>query len=145
VPTTTRLTDPAALDEFCLTYLAAVNSNDPERTTALLTEDVVWYDVALTEPLHGRAAVAAFLGGIYDVVSGLRVVEPDPPHRSVSQDGTAVAWGWVTLGTMVVPDSGGQTRELDLPGVDLWRVREDGLISEYRGYYDLKLMGLPEG
>jgi ketosteroid isomerase-like protein len=136
--TSISLTDAAALEDVCLGYMAAVNRG-PDSVAAMCTEDIVWYDVALKQPLRGREAVRQFLAGMYEAISGLRVVEPDPPHRTISPDGTAVAWEWRTLGTMMTPDGG--TREIDLPGVDLWRLR-DGLLCEYRGYYDLSVLGM---
>ena len=44
-------------------FIAAWNSHDPDRALALLSEDVVWRDVASPEPMRGKAAIRPYLQG----------------------------------------------------------------------------------
>jgi ketosteroid isomerase-like protein len=131
------------LEAFCLRYMAAVNSRDTDVIAELYHEDVVWHDPALPQPAHGWPEVADFLDGMFRGIPDLRVVEPDPPHRSATGDD--IAWAWRTLGTIQAqPEASGTAtigHQIDQFGVDLWRLR-DGRIALYRAVYDLSsLMG----
>jgi hypothetical protein len=77
------------------------------------------------------------LTDVHSSVSALRVIEPDPPLRSITADLSAIAWEWRTLGTLQLPDR--PPIAVDCPGVDLWRIR-DGLIADYRGYWDTSVL-----
>ena len=132
---------PAVMDDICSAYATAAQQG-PDAIVALCTEDVVWSDPSLPGPLHGREAVRAFLTGLYDAFLDLKIVDSTPPHRSVSPDGSLVAWHWHSVGRMALP--GGGEHVVEIPGVDLWRLR-DGQIAEYHCYYDTAAVAPPQG
>jgi steroid delta-isomerase-like uncharacterized protein len=123
---------------FADRYIAAWNSADAAALAQLVTEDVVWADPALPEPLRGVAEVREFMRTSVSAFPDLRFSEPDPPHVSVS--GRVAVWAWVMEGTMrgeVDPPGFAPTgRRMRVDGVDVWQLRE-GRIERYRAYYDM--------
>lgn len=128
----------AGLRVFADRYLAAWNAADTAALAELVTEDVVWADPALPEPLRGVAEVQEFMRTSVRAFPDLRFSEPDPPHASVS--GPVAVWAWVMEGTMrgeVDPPGFAPTgRRMRVEGVDVWQLRE-GRIERYRAYYDM--------
>jgi len=52
--------DNVKLDED---FIAAWNAHDPNAAVAVLSEDVVWQDVASPQPMRGKDAIRSYLGG----------------------------------------------------------------------------------
>jgi steroid delta-isomerase-like uncharacterized protein len=123
---------------FADSYIAAWNTADPAALAELVTEDVVWTDPALAEPLRGVAEVQEFLRTSVQAFPDLRFSEPEPALLSASGD--TVVWGWVMEGTMrghVDPPGFAPTgKQMRVDGVDVWQLR-DGRIGRYRAYYDM--------
>jgi steroid delta-isomerase-like uncharacterized protein len=103
----------------------------------MLTDDIIWADPALPEPLRGVAAVQEFMRASFRTFPDLRFGEPDPPHLSAAGD--QVAWAWIMRGSMRgsadPPGFAPTGRRMQVDGVDLWRIR-DGRITRYRAFYD---------
>jgi steroid delta-isomerase-like uncharacterized protein len=125
------------LTSFTRRYADAWNECDLLAMAELLTEDIVWADPALAEPVRGIAAVQHFMRTSFRTFPDLRFSEPEEPHLSVAGD--RVAWAWTMDGTMRGPaDPPGfapTRRTMHVEGVDLWRMR-DGRIARYRAFYD---------
>jgi steroid delta-isomerase-like uncharacterized protein len=68
------------LDEECI---AAINAHDVERYVALLADDVVATNVALPEPLRGKAAYGQFFQDTFDAFPDYTLVVK---NRVVSED-----------------------------------------------------------
>lgn len=74
--------------------LAAWNRGDADGTVAHVAEDVIWRDVALAMPLHGRAALA-------DGVRRYMTAFPDlhVEVTSLTLDGSRLVQEWTVTGT----------------------------------------------
>jgi steroid delta-isomerase-like uncharacterized protein len=125
------------LASFTRCYAAAWNECDVAAMADLITEDIVWADPALPEPLRGIAAVQDFMRASFHTFPDLRFDEPDEPH--LSRAGDLVAWAWTMEGTMWgsadPPGFAPTGRAMHVEGVDLWTMR-DGRIARYRAFYD---------
>jgi steroid delta-isomerase-like uncharacterized protein len=126
------------LQEFVQRYLAAWNEGDERALGALVTEDVVWADPALSRPAQGVHEVQAFMRASRVTFPDLRFSETEPPHVSLA--GERVAWAWTMHGTMRGPAEPagfaptGRTMRID--GVDLWTF-SGPRIARYRAFYDM--------
>ncbi len=129
---------PADLAAFTESYATAWNTCDVDAMAELLTEDIVWADPALPEPVHGIPAVGQFMQESFRTFPDLNFGEPDPPHLSVTGD--QIAWAWEMRGTMrgpaEPPGFAPTGRRMRVQGVDLWTMR-GGRIARYRAYYDM--------
>ena len=74
--------------------IAAWNRGDPEGVVEHIVEDVLWRDVALPMPVHGREALKTVLRGYMSAFPDLRV-----EVTSVMLDGARVAQEWTATGT----------------------------------------------
>ena len=129
------LTDLRALVEL---YLAAWNGCDTQAMAQLITEDIVWADPALPEPLHGVAEVQEFMRTSFRVFPDLTFGEPEP--AALAADGNEAMWAWTMRGThrgAIDPPGFAPTgRTMLVQGVDRWTLR-DGRIARYRAFYDM--------
>jgi steroid delta-isomerase-like uncharacterized protein len=75
-------------------FIAAWNAHDADRALALLSNDVVWQDVASPEPLRGKPAIRQYLQGWFTAFPDLnatvknRVVTEDQVAAEVAFTGT---------------------------------------------------------
>jgi steroid delta-isomerase-like uncharacterized protein len=74
--------------------IAAWNRGDADGATANTVEDVLWRDVALPMPLHGRDALRTALQGYMDAFPDLRV-----EVTSQTLQGGRLAQEWTATGT----------------------------------------------
>lgn len=123
---------------FVQRWVDAWNGHDADTIVSLCAEDVVWDDPSLPEPVQGRDAVRKYVGDVWTTFPDLTFTLPEPPLVAV--DGPRAAQVWQMSGTMLGPDAWAgfapTGKRIDQPGVDLYEFR-DGLISRYRGRYDL--------
>lgn len=119
-------------------YLAAWNGCDTDAMSQLITDDIVWADLALPEPARGIAAVQEFMRVSARAFPDLRFSEPDPPVLAVTGD--VVLWAWHMEGThrgAIDPPGFAPTgRTMRVDGIDEWSMR-DGQIARYRAFYDM--------
>ena len=134
---TTEQLDRQSVDEFADRYDAAWRSHEPERLAELCTEDVVWTDPALREPLHGRAGVRRFATESLRMCPDFTVVALGRPL--IAPDRPRVLWPYRMSGTMTGPwvfqDMAPTGRSFEVEGIDSWEMR-DGLIARYATYWD---------
>jgi predicted ester cyclase len=89
------------IDDFFPAWEQAMGARDAARVASMCTEDIVWEESVLQEPLHGRAAVRDFLDDY--------LFRPMPNFRFeileliVSEDGTRAADRARFSGTLLAP------------------------------------------
>jgi len=130
--------DAAFVRSFEERWLDGWNSHDADALVELCSEDVLWDDPALAEPVRGRMAVREFLRGVWAMFPDLEFTLPEPPL--IALDGPGAAQVWHMSGTMLGPDPWAgfapTGKRVELDGVDVYVFR-DGLLAHYRGRYDL--------
>src|SRR5262245_4601185 len=72
-------------------FSAAWDTHDAARALALLSEDVVWQDVANPEPLRGKAAIRQLLQGWFTAFPDLTTVWK---NHVVTEDQVAAEVRW---------------------------------------------------
>jgi ketosteroid isomerase-like protein len=104
---------------------ATIDSMEPDAIAEFYAEDarVVFGNA---EPLVGREAIVAGIQAFSSTIDGLR-------HRIINQ--------WY-VGADTVAETEVTYRRLDgksvsVPVVSIWHAREDGLIDDYRVFFDL--------
>jgi len=129
---------PRELRDFGERWLAAWASRSPERISRLCTEDVVWDDPALEEPVRGRLAVSEFLETTFRAFPDLEFTLTERPLLTPGLERAAVPW--VVTGTMLgaldPPGLAPTGRSFALEGVDLYELR-NGLVSRMTTRYDV--------
>jgi len=102
-----------------------VDTMDPHALDDVFAEDATMV-FGNGEPLVGREAIAAGCGAFLTTVRGLR-------HRILNEwavDADTIAETEVTYTRL-------DGKEVSLPAVSIWRVRDDGLIADYRVFFDV--------
>ena len=132
VISTAAITDPKAVEEFCLRWATAWNNHDGDAVAALCAEDLVYDEPALGETVHGREPISAF-------VTEMARSFPDNTFRleglfaDVRRRAVLVAWKFT--GTFARTG-----RVVEFHGDDRLEFGEDGLITAYRCLYDNDLV-----
>jgi ketosteroid isomerase-like protein len=102
-----------------------VDTMDPHALDEVIAEDARMV-FGNAEPLVGREAIAAGAGAFLSTFKGLR-------HRILNE--------WSVGADTIVETEVTYTRldgkEVSLPAVSIWRVGDDGLIAEYRVFFDV--------
>lgn len=129
---TTAVSDPVAVREFCLRWATAWNDHDGDAVAALCSDDLVYDEPALGPTAHGRKAIRDFvteLGATFpDHRFGLEGLYADVSRRAV-----LVAWKFT--GTHVRTG-----RAVEFHGDDRLEFDQYGLIHNYRCLYDNDLV-----
>ena len=101
--------DNIKLDEQ---FMAAWNAHDPNAAVAVLSDEVVWQDVANPEPMHGKDAIRAYLGGWFSAFPDLdsvvknRVVTEDQIAAEIEFTGTNSGPLQMAPGAPAIPATG---------------------------------------
>jgi steroid delta-isomerase-like uncharacterized protein len=135
--TVLNLLEREAVEDFAERYEEAWASGDPERIASMCTEDVVWTDPAIPEPLLGREGVIRFVTETFRMCPDFRVVTLDGPFISPSRPHVLLPYrmtGTVT-GPWIFRNMAPTGRRFEVEGVDSWRMR-DGLIAHYATFWD---------
>ena len=111
--------------ELAQQVFAAVDATEPGAIAEFFAEDARMV-FGNAEPLDGREAIIAGMQAFFSTIKGLR-------HRIINQ--------WY-VGTDTVAETEVTYHRLDdksvsVPVVSIWRTREDGLIDDYRVFFDL--------
>ena len=132
----TKLVDPSREPARIMLndWLSAWNAHDVSQASALLAEDVEYFDAGFSGIQHGREdaldrGLSLYLRGVPDLRLELRG-EP-----IVGRD--SVAWEWTLTGTNTGTWGGipATNQKIQLKGFSLMRLR-DGRISQLSSYYD---------
>ena len=120
--------DMSELDDFAQRYAKAWCSQNPESVAAFFAENGS-LSVNNGPPAVGRAAIAAeaqaFMTTFPDMIVTLGKVSRDPDETK---------FHWTLTGTNTGP--GGTGKRVRISGYELWRIDNDGLISESHGHFD---------
>jgi steroid delta-isomerase-like uncharacterized protein len=129
--------------------LAAWNRGDADGVVEHAVEDVLWRDVALPMPLHGRDALKAAAQGYMAAFPDLRI-----EVTSQTFDGPRLAQEWTATGThrgdlMGLAPTGRATKSY---GATVATFDDDGLLIEGSMYWNplammhqLGVLATPEG
>jgi steroid delta-isomerase-like uncharacterized protein len=113
--------------------LAAWNRGDAEGIVAFIAEDVIWRDVALGMPLHGRAALQAAAQAYMTAFPDLHI-----DVTSWTLDGPRLVQEWTVTGThrgelMGMPPTGRWTESY---GAAVTTFDEDAVMIEGSSYWN---------
>lgn len=129
--------DREFVEDFERRYGEAWESRDPDRLAELCTEDVVWEDPALREPLHGRDGVRRFAAATIRMCPDFEVETLGGPCISPTEP--RILQPYRMRGTVTGPweflDMAPTGRSFEIEGIDSWEMR-DGLIARYSTFYD---------
>jgi hypothetical protein len=117
--------------ELTQRIFAAVDTMKPDALTEFITEDARLV-FGNADALAGREAIHAGLQAFYSTIKGLR-------HRIINQwyvDADTVVETEVTYHRL-------DDRSVSVPVVSIWHAREDGLIDDYRVFFDLTPVYMP--
>ena len=116
------------LNDFAARYAKAWCSQSPKSVAAFFAENgslKVNNDAAEI----GRAAIAEIASGfMHDFPDMIVTFDWLDPRRD------AIAFHWTLAGTNTGP--GGTGNRVRISGYELWKIDNDGLIAESRGYFD---------
>ncbi|MGH2728878.1 MAG: ester cyclase [Actinomycetota bacterium] len=136
-----RTLDADWVRDFGLRYAAAWNVRDPDRVAELLDEDIVWREPSLGEPARGLPAVVDVLEKMWRAFPDHRVqFLPWLEDPFISADGGACSVSWVSTGRftgfMVPPGLAPTGLSFELDGIEVWRFRNERLLTA-QSFYDV--------
>ena len=120
--------DPAELTTFAKGYAEAWCSQNPESVAAFFAENGS-LSVNDGPPAVGRAAIAEEAQGFMTTFPDM-IVTMD----KVSEDSDGTKFHWTLTGTNAGP--GGTGKRVRISGYELWKIDNNGLIAESKGYFD---------
>jgi len=119
-------------------FMAEVfNGHDPERARDFFTTDALWHGPSIAD-VAGVDSIVGLLGAFIGALSNIRAEEQD-----VIASGDLVALRLVVTVTQAgdmlgIPASG---RDVRWDAVDIYRVTDDGKISEQWAFEDMAAIG----
>lgn len=129
--------DSAFVEDWGRRYVEAWNALDADAVAELCTEDLVWNDPGLPEPLHGREGVRAFVRATAHAFPDFHVEELEQAY--ISTDEPRVLGRYRMTGTMLgsweYANLAATGRRIEVLGVDEWTFTGE-LMSHYATYYD---------
>jgi uncharacterized protein (TIGR02246 family) len=118
----------SALTAFGRRYARAWCSQDPEKVAAFFAEDG---SLAVNggKPAVGRDAIA-------DVARSFMTTFPDlhVSMKGLTREGRGIVFHWSLMGTNTAP--GGKGHRVEIDGLEVWRMDDDGLIAESNGEFN---------
>lgn len=119
-------------------FLQAYNDHDVDAIVSQCTEDVVWEDPSLSEPLMGREPAAAMLRAMLTAFPDLHFPRDEIEiYRSLSGRRAASRWHMVATMTGRLDPPGWEPtgRGVEVSGMCAYEFR-DGLIARHTVLYD---------
>ena len=116
------------LDDFASRYAKAWCSQNPESVAAFFAKDGS-LSVNDEPPAVGRAVIAEIARGFMRDFPDMVVTTDD-----VSRDSDGTKFHWTLTGTNTGP--GGTGKRVRISGYELWKIDNDGLIAESKGYFN---------
>lgn len=119
-------------------FIAAWDAHDVDRALALLSDEIIWHDGMIPEPMRGKSAVRPYLQSWFAAFPDLKtvvhrhVVSEDQLAAEVEFTGTNTGPLQVAPGAPAIPATGRPVR-----GRGTYFVRfEGGKAAEIRSYPD---------
>ena len=124
-------------DEIAKILLAAWNARDMDGVTALMADDVEWYDPAMPDPpARGREAVKAFSESVLEAFPDF-IYEIIPPVCG-SSDGSRCAIVWRISATHIKPlkpmGYAPTGKKTSFDGVDVMDIREGKVVRIFTAF-----------
>ena len=133
----------ARKDGIAERWIAAWNSHDPDKLTAIFTADVTYEDVPFSAVNHGSAELRKFAASEFEGVPDLRV---ELANSSIQGEHGSIEWTFSGTDAGIFKTG----KQFSVRGVSIVTVK-NGKISRNLDYYDvatlMKQVGLlpPEG
>src|SRR6266567_1897840 len=118
----------AELIKFAQHYAKAWCSQNPENVAAFFAKRGS-ISINNGSPAVGRAAIAKEAQAFMTTFPDMAVTMDEVLH-----DGEGIKFHWTLTGTNAGP--GGTGNKVRISGYELWKIDDDGLIAESRGYFD---------
>ena len=118
--------------------LEAWNAHDVDEILEYFTDDVLWAEPTLEEPIRGKEAVAAHLKDTFQAFPDLRVLKEDFHVFPDTEESAGVSiWTLKATNTGPSKETGipATGKQVTMSGTNLFRFRGD-LIKEYVLVYD---------
>lgn len=122
------MNDLVELTTFAKRYAEAWCSQNPESVAAFFAENGS-LSVNDGPPAVGRAAIAEVARGFMTDLPDIVVM-----MDKVTRDSDGTKFHWTFTGTNTGP--GGTGKRVRISGYKEWKIDNDGLIAESRGYFD---------
>ena len=119
------------LTEFAKRYAEAWCSHNPQRVAAFFAENAS-LKVNNAAPAVGRKAIAEIARGFVRDFPDMIVTMDD--LKIGGRSSCDAAFHWTLIGTNTGP--GGTGNRVRISGYELWKIDNDGLISESKGRFD---------
>jgi steroid delta-isomerase-like uncharacterized protein len=116
------------LTKFATQYAKAWCSQNPESVAAFHAENGS-LSVNDGPPAVGRAAIAGEAQGFMRTFPDMVVTMDE-----VTRDSAGTKFHWTLTGTNTGP--GGTGKRVRISGYELWKIDNDGLITESKGHFD---------
>jgi predicted ester cyclase len=129
------MNDLAGLTKFAKRYVKAWCSQNPGSVAAFFAESGS-LSVNDGPPAVGRAAIAEVARGFMRTFPDIVVTMDDltPESRDGGRSSGDAVFHWTLTGTNTGP--GGTGKRVRISGYELWKIDNDGLISESKGHFD---------
>ena len=129
--------DQDFLDDFAPRWWAAWNKRDAEAIAAMVTDDIVYWNPALREDLHGREAMFGYAAMLGQAFPDGHFTITEEPYASLTQPKALVPWQFkgTHTGDFVPMNFKATGGVLEVGGVDHWWFR-DGLMCRHKGNFD---------
>lgn len=123
--------------------LSAWNEHDADAIASLCSDDIVWEDPAMPDPLRGRDAVHDFASATFRVFPDFHIeaatLFSSPTDSCVlapyRMSGTMLGRWSGTIGKSKAPEIAPTNAHFSIAGVDQWTFRDE-LICRYSTCYD---------
>jgi steroid delta-isomerase-like uncharacterized protein len=119
-------------------YADAMNGHDPKAFSALYADNAVAYDPFYPEPLRGRPAIEQDATSFFKGFSDLRVEVHNVLDKDDRTGAAELGFKGTHDGTLSSPqgDVPATNKKIDMRGVGVMKLNDQGQIVEERRYYD---------
>src|SRR5262245_44633682 len=118
----------SSLTAFGRRYARAWCSQDPDKVAAFFAEDGS-LKVNDGKPAKGREAIAGVAREYMTAFPDLHV-----SMKGLTREGRGIVFHWSLLGNNTGP--GGKGHRVEIDGLEIWRMDDEGLIAESHGEFD---------